>query len=86
MLYGGDRGYCAWGSLGMRVLDFSNIRQPRLVSTVDLSPPFDGGIPVHNAYPMPQRKLVFMNGERTVGTAGRTLCPGWWTCGPRNIR
>ena len=60
---GGDRGYCAWGSLGMRVLDFSNIRQPRLVSTVDLSPPFDGGIPVHNAYPMPQRKLVFMNGE-----------------------
>ena len=62
---GGNRGYCAWGALGMRILDFSDIRQPKEVSVVDVSPPFDGGIPVHNAYPIPQRKLALINEEVT---------------------
>ena len=62
---GGTRGYCAWGALGMRVLDFSDIKRPKEVSTLDFSPPFDAGIPVHTAYPMMQRKLAFVNGENT---------------------
>ena len=62
---GGNRGYCAWGALGFRILDFADIRQPKEVSTLDVSPPFDAGIPVHTAYPMPQRKLAFINGETT---------------------
>ena len=62
---GGNRGYCAWGALGMRILDLSNIQRPKEVSTMDISPPFEGGIAVHNAYPMPQRKLAFINGETT---------------------
>ena len=49
----------------MRILDFSDIRQPKLVGTADISPPFDAGLPVHSAYPMLERKLVFINGETT---------------------
>ncbi len=62
---GGNRGYCAFSSLGMRILDLSDIRQPKEVSSLDISPPMDAGIPVHNAYPMLQRKLAFINGETT---------------------
>ena len=62
---GGNRGYCAWGALGMRILDLSDIRQPKQVSAVDVSPPFDGGIPVHSAYPIPQRKLALISEEVT---------------------
>lgn len=61
---GGNRAYCAYGALGMRVLDFTDIKHPKEVSTLDISPPFAiGGIAVHNAYPMPERKLAFINGE-----------------------
>lgn len=62
---GGNRAYCSFGPLGMRILDVSDIRQPKEISTLDISPPFDGGIPVHTAYPMPERKLAFINGENT---------------------
>lgn len=62
---GGNRAYCAWSSLGMRILDLSDIRQPKLISTVDVSPPFEQGNGVHSVYPIPQRKLAFMNGENT---------------------
>lgn len=62
---GGSRAYCAWGALGMRLLDVSDMRQPKLLSTLDISPPFDAGIPVHSVYPIPQRKLLIINGETT---------------------
>ena len=62
---GGNRGYCAFSALGMRILDLSDIRQPKEVGAVDIAPPFDSGIPVHTVYPMPQRKLAFLNGENT---------------------
>ncbi len=39
--------------------------QPQLVSTMHISPPFDAGIPVDGVYPIPQRKLVIINGETT---------------------
>ena len=74
---GGNRGYCSWGSLGMRVLDLSDIRQPKEVSKVDMSPPFTGGIPVHNAYPMPQRKLAFINGESDRWDCKEDLVRPW---------
>ena len=66
---GGNRAYCAWGALGGIILDLTDIRNPKEVSRVDLSPPFEGGVPVHNAYPMLDRKLMFINGENT-----------WWDC------
>jgi len=74
---GGNRAYCAWSSLGMRILDFSDIGRPQLVSTMDISPPFDAGIPVHSVYPIPQRKLVIMNGETTRSGCHEGLALPW---------
>lgn len=74
---GGNRAYCAWSALGMRVLDLSDIRQPKLVSTVDISPPFDAGIPVHSVYPMLQRKLLFMNAENTRWDCQEGIAMPW---------
>ena len=60
---GGNRAYCAYSAFGLRILDLTDIRQPKEVSSLDPSPPFEMGIPVHSVYPMLDRKLVFMNGE-----------------------
>ncbi len=62
---GGNRAYCAWGALGMRILDVSDVTHPKEISTLSISPPFDGGIPVHSTYVVPQRKLAYINGEAT---------------------
>lgn len=74
---GGTRGYCSYGSLGMRILDLSDIHQPKLVSTADISPPFDGGIPVHTVYPMLERKLAFINGEADRWDCHENLVRPW---------
>ncbi len=71
---GGNRGYCAWGALGFVILDLTDIKKPRQVSRLSITPPFDGGIPVHTTYPMLERGLVFMNGE--VTTAGEDCNEG----------
>ena len=62
---GGNRGYCSWGQHGFITLDLSDIQHPKQIGRLDISPPFEGGIPVHTAYPMPERKLVFINSEPT---------------------
>jgi hypothetical protein len=74
---GGNRGYCSFSALGMRVLDFTDIRQPKLVSTVDISPPFDGGFPVHTVYPIPERRLAFISGETTRPDCQEGLSIPW---------
>ena len=74
---GGDRMYCAYSALGMRILDVSDIQRPTEVGFVDISPPFDAGIPVHSVYPMPQRKLVFMNAETTRWDCQEQIAMPW---------
>lgn len=74
---GGTRAYCAYSALGMRILDVSDIQQPKEVGFVDISPPFDGGIPVHSVYPMLQRKLVIMNGETTRWDCQEGIAMPW---------
>ena len=60
---GGNRGYCSWSSLGMVILDLTDVSAPKVVSQLRISPPFDAGIPVHDVYPMLNRKLAFIQGE-----------------------
>ena len=74
---GGNRAYCAYGALGAIVLDLSDIRNPKEVTRVDISPPFDGGVPVHNAYPMLERKLMFVNGENTYWDCHEGIVMPW---------
>jgi hypothetical protein len=72
---GGTRGYCGWSQFGLIILDFSDIAHPKMVGQLDISPPFDGGIPVHTAMPMLDRKLVFINGEPLYQDCGENLVP-----------
>ena len=72
---GGTRGYCSWGAHGFITLDFSDIMKPKQVGRFDHSPPFDSGIPVHTAYPILERKLVFINPEDTHQDCGDGFSP-----------
>ena len=74
---GGNRGYCAFSALGMRLLDLTDVTQPQLISTVDISPPFDGGFPVHTVYPIPERRLAFISGETTQPDCMEGLSIPW---------
>ena len=49
---GGNRAYCGWSALGFVILDLTDIKKPSQVARLSITPPFDGGIPVHTTYPM----------------------------------
>ncbi len=67
----GDRAYLAYYN-AMVILDISDLTQPRLVSQLTFSPPFNSGIPVHTALPLLDRQLVVVTGE----AGGRDECLG----------
>jgi len=72
---GGDRAYCSWSQHGFIILDLSDIKNPKQVGRLDMSPPFDAGIPVHTAYPMLERKLAFINAEPLYQDCGEAMIP-----------
>jgi hypothetical protein len=59
----GNRLYLDYGGAGMYILDISDIRKPTPIGHLDLTPPFDGGIPVHSILPIKSRNLVWLNSE-----------------------
>lgn len=62
----GDRAYVSYGGAGMVILDIANPASPRLVSRLDVSPPFKGGFGgagVHSVLPLLDRGLAIVNGE-----------------------
>lgn len=59
----GDRAYLPYSAGGFVILDISDVRQPRLVSDLPFSPPFQAFICVHTAVPLNDRPLVIVNSE-----------------------
>jgi hypothetical protein len=57
----GDRAYVAYQDEGMAILDISNVSSPRLISRLDLMPPFRGH--THTVLPLPRRKLLIVAEE-----------------------
>lgn len=68
MLHGGayvkgDRAYLPYSAGGFVILDISDLSQPKLVSDLPFSPPFQAFICVHTAVPLSGRPLVVVNSE-----------------------
>lgn len=59
----GDRAYLPYSAGGFVILDISDITQPKLVSDLPFSPPFQAFIAVHTAVPLTGRPLVLVNSE-----------------------
>jgi hypothetical protein len=57
----GDRAYVSYQDEGLAILDISEITAPRLISRLDLMPPFRGH--THTALPLPRRKLLIVAEE-----------------------
>jgi hypothetical protein len=57
----GDRAYLGWTDGGFTILDVSDLRNPKLVSKFNNSPPF-GGL-AHTALPLPERDLLVVSEE-----------------------
>ena len=63
----GDRAYVSYQDEGLAILDISDIAAPRLISRLDLMPPFRGH--THTALPLPRRKLLIV-AEESVRNGG----------------
>lgn len=59
----GDRAYLPYGAGGLVILDLTDVRNPRQVSDLTFSPPFNPYITVHTAVPLEGRPLVLVNSE-----------------------
>lgn len=59
----GDRAYLPYSAGGFVILDISDVTQPKLVSDLPFSPPFQAFIAVHTALPLNERPLVVVNSE-----------------------
>jgi hypothetical protein len=59
----GERAYLPYSAGGFVILDIADKRQPRLVSDLPFSPPFQSFIAVHTAVPLTRRDLVVVNSE-----------------------
>ncbi|MBI2220341.1 MAG: hypothetical protein HYU53_03945 [Acidobacteria bacterium] len=59
----GNTAYLDYGAAGMRIVDISDIKQPKLIGALDFTPPFNSSIGVHSIMPMKGRNLVWVNGE-----------------------
>ena len=59
----GDRAYLPYSAGGFVILDISDITQPKMVSDLPFSPPFQAFIAVHTAIPLIGRPLVIVNSE-----------------------
>jgi len=63
----GDRAYVAYEDEGFAILDISTASSPRLISRLDLMPPFRGH--THTVLPLPRRKLLIV-AEESVRNGG----------------
>ncbi|MEE2821534.1 MAG: hypothetical protein VYA53_00975 [Acidobacteriota bacterium] len=72
----GDRAYLSYYN-AMVILDISDLSQPRQISKLVFSPPFNVGIPVHTVFPLLDRQLAFVAGEAT-GQECRGEMPMAW--------
>jgi hypothetical protein len=61
MLTAGNRGYAAWRDGGLTIHDISDPASPKLLSSINWSPPFPGG--THTALPLPGRDLLVVADE-----------------------
>ena len=59
----GDRAYLGYGGGGMVILDIFDLTLPRLVSSLEFSPPFNDRLPCHTVLPLPKRKLALVDSE-----------------------
>ncbi|HWI35951.1 MAG TPA: hypothetical protein VNU64_05815 [Burkholderiales bacterium] len=59
----GDRAYLPYSAGGFVILDISDLTQPKLVSDLPFSPPFQSFIAVHSAVPLQRKPLVIVNSE-----------------------
>ncbi|MCZ6490596.1 MAG: hypothetical protein O7A06_08700 [Acidobacteria bacterium] len=59
----GNLAYLPFGGAGMVILDISDVSQPKLVSRLDFSPPFNDNITVHSVLPLPERELAVVTSE-----------------------
>lgn len=61
----GNLVYIPWSGAGLIVLDISVVATPKLVSRLDVNPPFGGGgdPPVHTGVPLRGRPYVVIGGE-----------------------
>ena len=73
----GDRGYASWGAAGMLILDMSDPPRPKLLGQLRLTPPFDGGIPCHTAFPMLDRGLAVITQEAIADGCAETQPHAW---------
>jgi hypothetical protein len=74
----GDRAYLGY-SPAMVILDIGDVKSPKLIGELTVSPPFGTNIPVHDAMPIPGKSLVFAHAEGTGGADtpdGPRACAG----------
>jgi hypothetical protein len=70
----GDRAYLAYGAAGLVILDIADVAAPRLVSRLDLAPPFNPVIAAHTADAIPSRALVALNSEAIEEDCREPVC------------
>ncbi len=59
----GDRAYLPYSAGGFIILDVSDVKNPRMVSDLPFSPPFQAFIAGHTAVPLQKKPLVVVNSE-----------------------
>ena len=59
----GDRAYLPYSAGGFVILDISDLTQPRMISDLPFSPPFQAFIAVHTSVPLNGKPLVVVNSE-----------------------
>jgi len=69
----GDRAYLPYSAGGLIILDISDIRNPRKVSDLPFSPPFQAFIAGHTAVPLRGKPLVVVNSEAIAEQGGEPL-------------
>jgi hypothetical protein len=69
----GERAYLPYSAGGFVILDVSNKHEPKLVSDLPFSPPFQSFIAVHTAQPLTRRELVVVNSEAIVENCDEPL-------------
>jgi len=75
MIVAGTRGYGAWRDGGFTLHDLTDPRNPKLVSSLDWSPPFPGG--THTALPLPGRNLVVVADEANAEKCAKGTFYTW---------
>ena len=71
MIVAGNRGYSAWRDGGFTIHDVSDVRNLKLLSHINWSPPFPGG--THTPLPLPGRKLAIVADESNADYCAKGL-------------